>query len=158
MSIEWRLEQVDVPTHWLAQMRCPHHVSLAAVWLGEGVAPDEARLHDEVLQNHLRVTGCACAETPVAGGVAHMASDQPMPEVGQSVEWDVIENYPPFTPGQLARVDGLGDLVVLGVNASSLGRLTLRNDGASGNQPPGTVAFAGTLITAEDASPSRRRR
>jgi hypothetical protein len=139
------------PHHWDLTVECPHGASSAQVWLNVDL-PDVDELGIEAYQNHQRFyPSCDCAAPPVAPKVAHMASDRPMPEVDTSAEWDVIENYPRFTVGETAAVDGLGRLTVLAVNQSSLGRLTLRNDGADGNQPPGTLAYAGTLITAEGA-------
>ena len=144
--------QLLPPHFWTLDASCLHGASHAEVWLGTD-APDRGLLNAEATQNHRRLYPlCDCDAPPPIPKVAHMASDRPMPEEGISVEWDVIENYPPFIPGQQAAVDGLGRLEIAGVNESALGRLTVLNTGAVGNQPPGTLAYAGTLITAIEAA------
>jgi hypothetical protein len=83
-------------------------------------------------------------------GVAHLAGDVLMPEVDAAAEWDTLEDFPTFTEGQWVTVDGAGLLEVVEINQSAQGRLTVKNHGSSGNQPPGTVVYAGTAITLTD--------
>jgi hypothetical protein len=86
-------------------------------------------------------------------GVAHLAGDVTMPEVGAAAEWDTLEDFPTFTAGQWVSVDGAGVLEVVAVNQSAQGRLTLANHGTEGNQTPGTVVYGGTAITLTDTPP-----
>lgn len=119
-------------------------------WLvyGAGCIIDAEQVSPETMA-YWRSTGrVALPIGEVEVGVAHMASDQPMPELDTAAEWDVIEDLPTFSVGSWATIDGLGLVEIVGVNQSSEGRLTIINHGTEGNQPPGTVAYAGTSITA----------
>lgn len=68
-------------------------------------------------------------------GVAHLAGDVEMPAIDGAAEWDVLEDFPTFTEGEWASVDGAGLLEIVAINQTTQGRLTVKNHGTAGNQP-----------------------
>src|SRR5262249_53369769 len=66
-----------------------------------------------------------------------------MPAVGATATATVDQAIPPFAVGEWVFVQGVGYLMVTAIAGSTL---TLRNDGSSGNQPPGTTAAIGNLV------------
>ncbi len=145
--IAWNLEQLQIPTHWATACTCPHGNSAWGLWFGTGVIPNGLGLMLEAVQNHRRLLASCDCDAPQPG-VATLAGECRMPELGGSEVWDTLEDQPLFAVGQTVMAAGGGVLVLVGINESTQGRLTVRNDGAEGNAPPGTVLPGGTKITA----------